>query len=164
MQRSPSPVFRSVFAALGCLGVEAWAGAASAQAAPISDCYFDMGRMVDAQPLMGTKKETDEVTGYLHYLLSLPKGYDKTKKWPVIVFMHGIGEVNAAGDMLNALTKHSLPRMVEDPMFEYPFIVISPQINNDGWVNHATEIGAALDRIETEFGGDKNREYLTGLS
>ncbi|HXK18917.1 MAG TPA: hypothetical protein VNG33_13995, partial [Polyangiaceae bacterium] len=96
--------------------------------------------------------------------MSLPKGYDKTKKWPVIVFMHGIGEVNAAGNMLNALTKHSLPRMVEDPMFEYPFIVISPQIDGNGWVTHATEIAAALDRVETEFGGDKNREYLTGLS
>ncbi len=78
--------------------------------------------------------------------------------------MHGIGEVNAQGNMLNALTKHSLPRVVEDPMFNYPFIVVSPQINNDGWVNHAAEIGAALDRVETEFGGDKNREYLTGLS
>jgi dienelactone hydrolase len=123
-----------------------------------------MMRMVDAQPLAGTKHETDEVTGNLHYLLSLPKGHDKSKKWPVVVFMHGIGEVNAQGNMLNALTKHSLPRMVEDPMFDYPFIVISPQIDNAGWVNHAAEIGAALDRVETEFGGDPNREYLTGLS
>jgi dienelactone hydrolase len=123
-----------------------------------------MGRMVDAQPLQGAKHETNEVTGNLHYLLSLPQGHDKAKKWPVIVFMHGIGEVDPEGDNLNALTKHSLPRLVEDPMFDYPFIVISPQIPSDGWVNHAAEISAALDRIEQEFGGDPKREYLTGLS
>lgn len=146
------------------IGTGSFADAAHAQAAATSECYFDMMRMVDAQPLGAGRKETDEATGNLHYLLSLPKGHDKTKKWPVVVFMHGIGEVNAQGNMLNALTKHSLPRMVEDPMFNYPFVVISPQINNDGWVNHAAEIGAALDRVETEFGGDKNREYLTGLS
>ena len=163
MQHSASLWFRGALAAVSLLGVTSWTRHAQAQAAS-SDCYFDNMRMVDAQPLAGTKQETDEATGNLHYLLSLPKGHDKTKKWPVVVFMHGIGEVNAAGDMLNLLTKHSLPRMVEDPMFKYPFIVISPQVNNDGWVNHAAEIGAALDRVETELGGDKNREYLTGLS
>jgi dienelactone hydrolase len=164
MQHRASTWFRRVLAASCVIASGSVAGAAHAQGAATSECYFDMMRMVDAQPLGAGREETDEATGNLHYLLSLPKGHDKTKKWPVVVFMHGIGEVNAQGSMLNALTKHSLPRVVEDPMFNYPFIVISPQINNDGWVNHAAEIGAALDRIETEFGGDKNREYLTGLS
>jgi MYXO-CTERM domain-containing protein len=163
MQHRAAPWFRGVLVACGLLGVGSFSAAASAQASS-SECYFDMQRMVDAQPLGGGRKQTDEATGNLHYLLSLPKGHDKTKKWPVVVFMHGIGEVNAQGNMLNLLTKHSLPRMVEDPIFNYPFIVISPQINNDGWVNHAAEIAAALDRVETEFGGDPNREYLTGLS
>lgn len=163
MQHRRLPWFRGVLVACGLLGVGSFSATAGAQASS-SECYFDNMRMVDAQPLGGGRKETDEATGNLHYLLSLPKGHDKTKKWPVVVFMHGIGEVNAQGNMLNLLTKHSLPRMVEDPMFNYPFIVISPQINNDGWVNHAAEIAAALDRVETEFGGDPNREYLTGLS
>ncbi|HXK18918.1 MAG TPA: hypothetical protein VNG33_14000 [Polyangiaceae bacterium] len=69
MPRTVSPVFCSVLTALGLVGVIGWSGSASAQAAPISDCYFDAGRMVDAQALMGTKKETDEVTGNLHYLV-----------------------------------------------------------------------------------------------
>lgn len=157
----------SVLPVTCALGVSAWARPAAAQAAS-SECYFDMERMVDAQPLAGQKHSTNETTGNLHYLLSLPKGYDKALqgKWPVLVFMHGIGEVNAnASDAtLGALTKHSLPRIVEDPKFDYPFIVISPQINNDGWVNHAAEIGAALDRVQSEFNGDPKRSYLTGLS
>ena len=163
MQQRVSTWFRGVLAASCLAGVGSFASTAGAQAAS-SECYFDMMRMVDAQPLGAGRKETDEATGNLHYLLSLPKGHDKTKKWPVVVFMHGIGEVNAQGNMLNGLTKHSLPRVVEDPMFNYPFIVISPQIDNGGWVNHATEIAAALDRVQAEFGGDPNREYLTGLS
>jgi hypothetical protein len=123
-----------------------------------------MGRVVDSQPLAGQKKQTVEKTGALNYLLYLPNGHDKTKKWPVIVFMHGSGENDAEGDNLNQLTKHSLPRLVEDPMWDYPFIVISPQIGPGGWDKHTTEIAAVLDRVETEFGGDRNREYLTGLS
>ncbi len=143
-------------------GVTLWAAGAGAQAS--SECYFDNMRMVDAQPLVGQKESTDEVTGNLHYLLHLPEGHDPTKKWPVIVFMHGSGEIDAEGDNLNGLTKHSLPRIAEDPMFDYPFIVISPQINNAGWLSHAAEVGAALDRVISEFGGDANRLYLTGLS
>jgi dienelactone hydrolase len=174
MQRSVPLGFQGVLTA-AFLFSAGWASPAAAQTADCkftnSDrCDYDPppdGRMVDAAVLACTKRETAETTGNLHYLLSLPHGYDKAKgKWPVIVFMHGIGEVNATASdaTLNALTKHSLPRIVEDPMFQYPFIVISPQINNDGWVNHAAEIGAALDRIETEFNGDPKREYLTGLS
>lgn len=173
MQRSASLGFRSVLTTVLVLG--SWASPAAAQTADCKftakdACYFDPppdGRMVDAPVLDCAKRETPETTGNLHYLLSLPHGYDKAKgKWPVLVFMHGIGEVNAnATDAtLPALTKHSLPRVVEDPMFQYPFIVISPQINNDGWVNHAAEIAAVLDRVETEFNGDPKREYLTGLS
>lgn len=153
---------RGLTAAACFLGVGAWAQAAGAQAS--SECYFNNMRMVDAQPLMGQKVSTEEVTGNLHYLLYLPEGHDANKKWPVLVFMHGIGEVDAEGDNLNALTKHSLPRVVEDPMWDYPFIVVSPQIANDGWVNHSAEVGAALDRVVAELGGDPNRLYLTGIS
>ncbi len=151
--------------AVGCalaVGVSAWSGAAAAQ--PISDCYFDMGRMVDAQPLAGTKRATSETTNGLNYLQYLPKGHDASKKWPVIVFMHGSGEINAAGNMLNNLTKHSLPRLVEDPAWNWPFIVIAPQIDNAGWLSHSAQIGATLDKVVQTYGGDPNRIYLTGLS
>jgi MYXO-CTERM domain-containing protein len=145
---------------------------ARAQTAPISDCYYDPkmnnghpgGRMVDAQPLMGTKRSMDKVTGNLHYLLYLPKGHDASRKWPVIVFLHGSGEINATGSMLNLLTKHSIPRVVEDPAWNWPFIVISPQIDNAGWYSHASEVSAVLDYVQQTYGGDPNRQYLTGLS
>ena len=153
----------ALWCALGCaLGLGSWSGQAAAQAS--SECYFDNMRMVDAQPLVGQKESSDEVSGNLHYLLHLPQGHDPAKKWPVVVFMHGSGEINAQGANLNGLTKHSLPRVAEDPMFDYPFIVVSPQIDNAGWLSHSSEIGAVLTRMETEFGGDPNRLYLTGLT
>ena len=157
----------AAFAAGLGLASFSWSGSVRAQAT--SDCYFDppvTGRMVDAQVLMGTKRQTTETTGGLHYLQYLPNKHDPAKKWPVIVFMHGIGEVNAnAGDTtLNALTKHSLPRIVEGPTWDWPFIVISPQIDGAGWLSHASQIAAALDHVEQAFGGDPNRIYLTGLS
>src|SRR6187402_722464 len=152
-------------AVLGCslaLSVCTFGGTAHAQ--PISDCYFDAGRMVDAQPLNGTKRSTMESTSGLNYLQYLPKQHDASKKWPVIVFMHGSGEINAAGNLLNNLTKHSLPRLVEDPTWDWPFIVVSPQIDNAGWLSHSAQIGAVLDKVVQSYGGDPNRIYLTGLS
>ena len=154
----------ALLALSAALASASWSASAHAQAT--SDCYFDNGRMVDAQPLMGAKHSTAELSGGLHYLQYLPNKHDPAKKWPIIVFMHGIGEVNAnpSNDTLNALTKHSLPRIVEGPTWDWPFIVISPQIDGAGWLSHAGQIAAALDHVEQAFGGDPNRIYLTGLS
>src|SRR5580765_7645700 len=116
MARMPTGRASFAFAVIAFLAASSFAARAQAQAS--SACYYDPamnnghpgGRMVDAQPLMGTKRSMDKVTGNLHYLLYLPKGHDPAKKWPVIVFLHGSGEINATGSMLNNLTKHSIPR------------------------------------------------------
>jgi predicted esterase len=145
---------------------------AGAQAA--SDCYYDAnipnefpsGRMVDAQPLMGTLRSTPETTGTLHYLQYLPNGHDASKKWPVIVFMHGSGEKNnnPTDETVRALTKHSLPRVVEASDWNWPFIVISPQTGDGGWLSRANDISQTLDYVIENYGGDPDRIYLTGLS
>jgi predicted esterase len=122
--------------------------------------------MVDAQPLMGTLRSTPETTGTLHYLQYLPNGHDAAKKWPVIVFMHGSGEKNnnPTDETVRALTKHSLPRVVEGPDWNWPFIVISPQTGDGGWLSRADDISQTLDYVVQTYGGDPDRIYLTGLS
>jgi MYXO-CTERM domain-containing protein len=124
-------------------------------------------RPASAYQEMEPVRQTKEVTSGLNYLLYLPNGHDPLKSgWPVIVFMHGSGESsNNVDSGLNALTKHSLPRVVEDDDWDWPFIVVSPQIESGvGWASQETALTAVLTRLQTEFGADPNRFYLTGLS
>jgi len=104
----------------------------------------------------------------LRYLLSLPTGYErsKTKRWPLILFLHGAGE---RGDDLSLVRKHGLPRVVAErrvPGFEnFPFIAVSPQCPTDRWWSRETlALEALLEGIEQEFRVDPDRIYLTGLS
>jgi MYXO-CTERM domain-containing protein len=143
-------------------------GALPARAAVTATCYQNMGRVVDAAPLSGTLRSTQEQLGNLKYLQYLPLNHDPAKKWPIIVFMHGSGEASDNGNNngnIMVLTKHSMPRVVEDPSWNWPFIVVSPQIDkSSGWLSHKDEIGAVLDKLIATYGGDANRIYLTGLS
>lgn len=95
------------------------------------------------------------------YLLFLPKGYDPkaTKRWPMILFLHGSGE---RGTNVWKAAVHGPPKIVKDKP-EFPFIVVSPQCP-DGklWSNEV--LLALLDEVTRRYLVDKNRIYLTGLS
>jgi predicted peptidase len=64
--------------------------------------------------------------GERQYWLYLPKGYgeDDTKKWPVILFLHGHGE---RGEDLELVLKHG-PIMEVATGRDLPFIIIAPQL------------------------------------
>lgn len=94
----------------------------------------------------------------LNYLLSLPKGYDDSKKdWPLILFLHGAGE---SGDDLAKVKKHGLAKVVGSK--DLPFIVVSPQSPGRGW--NPAALNALLDDLTAHYRVDKDRVYLTGLS
>jgi len=94
------------------------------------------------------------------YLLHLPEDYGKTdKEWPVIVFLHGMGE---RGDNLELVKKHGPPKIVEDKT-DFPFVVISPQCPDDRWWRTG-DLAAFLDRVLGGLSIDEDRVYLTGLS
>jgi len=83
------------------------------------------------------------------------------KKWPVIIFLHGIGEV---GGTLRKVTEHSLPRMVESPNWDWPFIVLSPVLPTNNWHPRSQLVSDIFDHAVNTLGGDPNRLYLTGIS
>ncbi|MDR3377543.1 MAG: hypothetical protein P4M10_02575, partial [Verrucomicrobiae bacterium] len=60
-----------------------------------------------------------------NYLLFLPDGYgtDKTKRWPLILFLHGAGE---RGSDIWKVAVHGPPK-VDTTASNFPFIVVSPQ-------------------------------------
>jgi predicted peptidase len=93
------------------------------------------------------------------YLLSLPPGYgaDTTKRWPLILFLHGAGE---RGTNLNIVAKHG-PTKIEAA--KNNFIIVSPQCP-DGKIWSNDLLLALLDDIEKRYAVDTKRVYLTGLS
>ncbi len=112
------------------------------------------------------KKEiTKDVS--LDYLLFLPQSYTKADdtKFPVLIFLHGVGERGASINDLNIVKTHGPAKLVEkDPNF--PFIVVSPQCPiTSWWADDMDPLNALLDHIlATIPNADPDRVYLTGLS
>lgn len=99
----------------------------------------------------------------LNYLLFLPKGYgsDPKQKWPLILFLHGMGE---RGDDLELVKKHGIPKIVEQKE-DFPFIAVSPQCPAYSfWTAELESLNALLDEIVAKYAVDTDRIYLTGLS
>lgn len=102
----------------------------------------------------------------LNYLLFLPRDYveGSRKKWPLILFLHGIGERGDDLEDLELLKLYGPPMLVEQQA-NFPLIVVSPQCpTNSYWIDHLGDMDALLDEIVAAYAVDTNRIYLTGLS
>jgi len=99
-----------------------------------------------------------------HYLQYLPSGYNSNlDKYPVVIFLHGIGEKgNTASDVWK-VAKNALPKYVQGGT-QYPFILISPQLET--WYGMWTPayVMEVVNHVKRELRIDESRVYLTGLS
>ena len=95
---------------------------------------------------------------HLPYRVWLPQGYEASKAWPAIVFLHGSGE---RGTDLSFVERNGPPRYVLE--HGLPFVVIAPQLP-EGATWSADAISALLDRALADYRIDTTRVYLTGLS
>lgn len=99
----------------------------------------------------------------LNYLLHLPKDYDasSSQSWPLILFLHGAGEI---GENIEALRVQALPRVIEKRE-DFPAIVVSPQCPTDStWHNEFTSLDELIQGMLETYRIDEDRIYLTGLS
>jgi hypothetical protein len=100
----------------------------------------------------------------ISYLLYLPQGYGSGRagRWPLILFLHGMGE---RGSDLEALKRHPLPEMLET-RGDFPFIVVSPQLTDDcyAWDGRIELLDALITEVQGKYSVDPRRIYLTGLS
>ena len=102
------------------------------------------------------------------YYKAIPARYDSSsKKYPLILFIHGIGEL---GTDLSKMLRAGLPRLINRKMFpadfevngqHFSFIVISPQFKK--WPTN-DEVKSVLDYAVKNFRIDTSRVYVTGLS
>ena len=96
-----------------------------------------------------------------NYLLSLPDHYndDTTKRWPLLLFLHGSGE---SGSDVQKVKAHGPPQLADQGK-KFPFIIVSPQSPAPaGW--DAELLYKLLQNIKTIYRVDNQRIYLTGLS
>ena len=103
------------------------------------------------------------------YVVFVPLGYDGTKEYPVILFLHGAGETK------NPKAKKDGKMPVEvgiGPAIKarektFPFITVIPRAEGFGWgadTANAKRALAMLDEVMKEYKVDAKRQYLTGLS
>jgi predicted peptidase len=97
----------------------------------------------------------------LRYQLFLPSRYgqDRKKLWPLMLFLHGAGE---RGTDIDRVTKHGPPKLVKRRK-AFPFIVVSPQCEKDGWWDPDC-LTPLLDDVVDRYRVDVDRVYATGLS
>jgi predicted peptidase len=115
----------------------------------------------------------------LNYRLMSPIEYDRTKQYPLVVFLHGAGE---RGDDNTKQLVHGMADFASDEnRLKYPAFVLAPQCPNDKrWVE--VDWGALkhdmpekpsqpmgllfqlLDAMPKQLAIDPNRIYITGLS
>jgi predicted peptidase len=97
------------------------------------------------------------------YAVYVPRDYSRSKEWPVIVFLHGMGECGTDGSRQLAVGLG--PAVLLAPE-RWPFLVVFPQKPSprDRWDEHEEAVLAMVARVRKEYRVDGGRVYLTGLS
>ena len=133
----------------------------------------------NASDLYESRKHVSVSGQTLHYRLLKPLNYDATKKYPLVLFLHGAGE---RGDDNVSQLKYGAPLYIKPGVREkYECFVIAPQCPaGQKWAdidwssdapkqpeNASPSMALTLSVIELlkkEFSIDADRQYVTGLS
>jgi predicted peptidase len=103
------------------------------------------------------------------YVVSLPDAHSSDSgPWPVIVFLHGVGEAAGKIEINEAARRHG-PLHADNESRVNEFIVVFPQLPNKGgnvwgYDKHASAVEAIREAVVSDFHGDPKRFYLTGFS
>ncbi len=106
---------------------------------------------------------SDANQGYWEYL---PPGYGGGEDYPLLVFLHGIGENgNGSDGELNKLNNTGLPKLIKNDQWPTtrPFVVVAPQHPGGGCPSPG-EVHDFIDFAANEYDINPARVYLTGLS
>jgi poly(3-hydroxybutyrate) depolymerase len=106
--------------------------------------------------------------GYWAYL---PSTYnvDPAKLWPVIIALHGKGELGTGSstDLDKLISSGTgLAATIQNGQFpaHHRFIVISPQDNETGGYMNPTKLASVVTFVKSHYRVDQTRMYLAGLS
>src|SRR5437764_14206194 len=99
------------------------------------------------------------------YSLFVPHGYDPAKPVPVILFLHGSGEIGTDGV---APTRVGIGPAIRKRERDFPFLVVFPQARWQFlWLpgtDDTRRAMAILAQVQKDYATDPKRVYLTGIS
>jgi predicted esterase len=135
---------------------------------------FPLSHFVSAQQVAKSFTATDGT--FLGFYEFKPAGYNESpsKKYPLIIFLHGIGERGNGTSELPYLTWQGIPNLISrgaTMTFTNPntrqsesFLVLSPQLpkNKGAWEN--VYVDEMLKYAKANLQVDTNKIFLTGLS
>lgn len=105
------------------------------------------------------------------YMEALPARYSlTTKKYPLLIFLHGVGELGNGTTDLSKVTNNAVANLIKNKKFppnfvvggkNYSFIVLTPQFKN--WPS-ANDVNDLINHAITQYRVDASRIYVSGLS
>lgn len=103
-------------------------------------------------------------TSSIHFYEYLPSDYNSnTNDYPVVFFMHGLGERGNTAADLPLVHKHGPPKHVKNGT-QFPFILISPQLKTNFGDWPPWYIDEVVEYCRTYLRIDPKRMYFTGMS
>lgn len=114
------------------------------------------------------KATSKSVIGFYQYL---PKDYaSNSNKYPVVIFLHGVGERGPNSTNLATLesaiwsvAKNGPAKQVKNGA-QFPFILISPQLKNNYGTWPSWYVMEVIDYVKTYLRIDEKRIHITGFS
>lgn len=112
---------------------------------------------------------TNNLQGWLY----LPASYNQSNtNYPVVIFLHGLGEAGAFGPV-NILLNQGIPYLIAngmrpdnitDPVTKQKFSFICVSTQSYDWSPRPQEVLATIRWLQTNYRIDISRIYITGLS
>lgn len=111
---------------------------------------------------------TSNIGGFFQ---ALPNNYGATTtKYPLIISLHGTGELGNGTTDIYKVTNNSIPRLIKNKLFPasftvngqtFSFIVLAPQFKK--WPT-AADVNAIMNYALSHYRVDASRIYIVGLS
>ena len=127
--------------------------------------------IIETQPATVTGVSMKLNASFTGYYVALPENYKiTTKKYPVIIYLHGAGQNGNGTTELNYVLKDGIGKILDrkklPPDFNiagkhYSFIVLAPQTSR---MPQSVEVTEFINYVLNTFRIDEKRIYLSGLS
>lgn len=108
------------------------------------------------------------------YWVYLPKNFDESKSYPIILFLSGGAGVSshkgdAKGEGPAKFAIHDTIDPILNTVLQDSFIIINPHMDigppeTRAWRHHSETLFSIVDEIAAEYSGDLGRIIVTGLS
>ncbi|MBX3359682.1 MAG: dienelactone hydrolase family protein [Phycisphaeraceae bacterium] len=97
------------------------------------------------------------------YAVYVPRGYDASRAWPLVVFLHGSGESGTDGQKMIV---QGIGSNVLWNASRWPCVMVMPQkpVQKAQWEAYDEVVMSIVDRTTREYTIDEDRIVLTGLS